>query len=49
MPCQGCQRRKAALVKQAKAFRVWLRKTPQQAKDAIQRRVWRRVGVRDGV
>jgi len=39
MPCQGCQRRKAALVKQARRMGQWMRKTPQRAKDAIVRRL----------
>jgi GrpB-like predicted nucleotidyltransferase (UPF0157 family) len=45
MPCQGCQRRKAAIVRQAVAFRRWLKKTPQQAKEAIVRRLRGRHGV----
>lgn len=50
MPCTGCQRRKAALMKKATQFRKWIRKTPQMAKDAIQRRVRARAGVStDGV
>jgi len=49
MPCQGCQRRKAALLKGVRAMRRWIRKTPSMAKDAIVRRVRARTGVRDGV
>jgi hypothetical protein len=45
MPCRGCQRRKAVLVKQAKRIGFWMRKTPQQAKEAIVRRLRGRHGV----
>jgi ABC-type nitrate/sulfonate/bicarbonate transport system substrate-binding protein len=45
MPCQGCRRRKAALVKQVKRMGIWMRKTPQQAKEAIVRRLRDRYGV----
>lgn len=49
MPCQGCQRRKAAIIKQARRFHQWARKTPMQAREAIARRVRARIGARDGV
>lgn len=50
MPCSGCQRRKAAMIRTAKAVRGWLRqKTPKQAREAIRRRVLAREGSRDAV
>lgn len=49
MPCGGCQRRKAALIKAGQRVKRWMRKTPALAREAILRRVRDRVGVRDGV
>jgi hypothetical protein len=42
MPCGGCARRKAALMRGGKALKHWARKTPKQAKDAIMRRLTKR-------
>ena len=49
MPCGGCQRRKAVLIKHAQAIRQWIRRTPEQAKEAIVRRLEKRRGTRDGI
>jgi hypothetical protein len=49
MACGGCARRKALLMKAAKAARGFIRKTPQMARDAIRRRVEAREVKRDGV